>query len=188
MKKEETKIISPTPTNFSKRITSGYKNQQNRETFGKIYLDWRKSLDGNEVAVEDVGKAGTRSTMEEVWICVQRGISALGSVPFYVGLYMRPEKLMPGFGRQQFVYLEACPTPSYLQAIWRYEPQHNKLTYLWSLPTKQRCIDMYNNKQLVPPAEYEMLAHVIDFFDGTLDKLVNQLNNEPYLDPRSNEF
>ncbi len=192
-KKEDSIIITESTAAVekkkSKRITSGYKNKQDRETFGKIYLDWRKSIDGNEIAAEDIGKAGTKSTMDEVWTCVERGKSE-GNLkkPFYVVIIMRSERLMPGFGRQQFAYRESCPTPTYLQTVFRYTPADNKLEYLWALPTKNRCMQMYTNKALVPLSEYELLTHVIDFFEGKLDRMAQGLNGELYIDPLSNIF
>ena len=174
MKKEEVKK--------PKRILSGMTNRQDRETFGKIYLDWRKSVDGNTIAAEDAGKAGTDKTMDNVWECIARGKQDI-KVPFYVLLIMRPERLFPGWGRQQFAFVETCPTPTYLQTVWKYDPRNNQLTYLWSLPTKKRCFDMYQNKQFVPVQEYELLTHVIDFIEGKLDKQAAELNNEKKFDP-----
>jgi len=120
--------------------------------------------------------------MEEVWVTVDRGKQE-HKVPFFVVVLHRKEKLLPNVIRNQFHYRLSCPTPTYLQTVFRYHPNDDELEYYWSLPTKNRCFYMYNQKEFVPPEEYQLLSFVIDFIEGRLDRMAQSLNNEPKPDP-----
>ena len=168
-----------------KRITSGFKNKQDRETVGKIALDLRNEYKADDVApVSDIGENTTRSTMEELWIAVERGRQATDITgSFYVCIVQRKDKLLTNVIRQQFFYRQSCPTPTYLTSVFFYDRDNDELLYHWSLPSKERCFQMYNNKELVPPEEYQLLSFVIDFFEGRLDRTAQELNGEIKPDP-----
>ena len=166
-----------------KRITSGLKNKQDRETVGKIALDLRSEYKADDIApVEDIGKNSTKSTMEELWIAVDRGRHELtGS--FYVCIIQRKDKILTNVIRQQFFYRKSCPTPTYLTSVFFYNRDNDELLFYWSLPSKERCFQMYNNKEFVPPEEYQLLGFVIDFIEGRLDRTAQELNGEINPDP-----
>ncbi len=180
MEKEEVKN--------KKRILSGMKNKQDRYTVGKIALDLKSEYKADDVApVSDIGNNSTRSTMDEIWIAVDRGKQEHKD-PFFVVVLKRKERTLTNVIRQQFMYRKSCPTPTYLQSVFRYIPKDDELEYLWSLPTKQRCMNMYMNKELVPPEEYQLLRFVMDYFEGNLDRMAQTYNNESILDPLSIVF
>ncbi len=173
-----------------KRITSGMKNKQDRDTVGKIALDLRSSYKGDDFAdVSDIGSNSTKTTMEELWVAVDRGrkdTSIIGS--FYVVISQKKERILSNVIRQLFYYRQSCPTPTYLTSVFFYKRDSDELLYLWSLPSKRRCFYMYENKQFVPPEEYELLQFVIDFIEGKLDKMAQLLNKETTPDPLSIVF
>lgn len=177
-------------TKKPKRITSGMKNKQDRETVGKIALDLRSSYQANDLAeVSDIGANSTKSTMEEIWIAVDRGrkdTSITGS--FYVVISQKKERILSNVIRQLFYYRQSCPTPTYLTSVFFYNRTDDELFYLWSLPSKDRCFYMYQNKEFVPPEEYQLLGFVIDFIEGKLDKMAQKLNKEEIVDPLSIVF
>lgn len=162
----------------SKRILNGLKCKQDRISVGKLALELQSQYKTNDTAsLSDIGENSTRSFMDEVWIAVDRGKKEY-TCSFYVVVLHRKEKLLPNVIRNQFFFRLSCPTPSYLQTVFKYNQKDDELEYLWSLPTKQRCTDMYMNKEFVPIEEYQLLSYVIDFMDGKLDRFAQTLNNE----------
>lgn len=175
-------------TTKPKRVLRGMKNKQDRETVGKIALDLRDQFKADDVApVEDIGKNSTKSTMEELWVTVDRGRKDLAG-SFYVCIIQRKDKILTNVIRQQFFYRKSCPTPTYLTSVFYYDRVKDELQYLWSLPSKERCFQMYNNKEFVPIDEYQLLGFVIDFISGKLDNLAQELNGELKPDPLSIVF
>ncbi len=159
-----------------KRILSGMKNKQNRETVGKIITDLKKQYTDKDFAsVSEIGEKATQSLMDKIWEHALEKKEELQCV-FFVNLLKKKDKVT-GAHRTYLYTSIACPTPTFFQSVWRFDPKKEKLEYLWSLPGPQRCVDMYNNKDIVPPEEWELLSYVIRFLDGDLDILCEHLND-----------
>ncbi len=67
-KKEEGLIIDPNETPKPKRILSGMKNKQDRETVGKIITDLKAQYDEKDFAdVSEIGKELTKDLWPTIW-------------------------------------------------------------------------------------------------------------------------
>jgi hypothetical protein len=95
---------------------------------------------------------------------------------FYIVVLTKKEKLMQNVMRNYFFTRQSCPTPQYDQSVFMYNPKDEEITYLWTVPDKETCEIFRENALQVH--ERELLQCVLDFYDGTLDKLAEKLNNE----------
>ncbi len=165
-----------------KRITSGMKNKQDRETVGKIITDLKAQYDEKDFAdVSEIGKELTKDLWSTVWEHVLQKKEELQCI-FFVMLtkYRDP---VSGAGRTFLTTHIACPTPHFFQSVWRFNPDGDQLKYLWSLPGPQRTVDMYNERAYVPIEEWELMRYAIRFLDGDLDKFVVHLNHPSRPEP-----
>lgn len=97
---------------------------------------------------------------------------------FYVIVVTKKERLMPNVLRNYFFARLSCPTPDYDQTVYRYRRTEDQIEFLWVIPSQDTCYLMLENKQQVAPAEYALLNYVVKFYDRTLFKLAQSLNNE----------
>lgn len=165
-----------------KRILSGMKNKQDRETVGKIITDLKAQYDEKDFAdLSEIGKELTKDLWSTIWEHVLQKKEELQCV-FFVMLTKQRDPVT-GAGKTFLTTHIACPTPHFFQSMWRFNPVNDKLEYLWSLPGPQRCVDMYNERAYVPIEEWEMMGYVIRFLDGDLDKLVVHLNHPSRPEP-----
>jgi hypothetical protein len=72
----------------------------------------------------------------------------------------------------------SCPTPFYDSTVYRYERHNDIIHLLWTIPDKETCLILKQNKLIVHPSEYGLLDFVLKFDDGTLLKLAKELNGE----------
>ena len=181
-KKEEGLIIDPNATPKPKRILSGMKNKQDRETVGKIITDLKAQYDEKDFAdVSEIGKELTKDLWSTIWEHVLQKKEELQCV-FFVMLTKQRDPIT-GLGKTFLTTHIACPTPHFFQSMWRFNPKRDELQYLWSLPGPQRCVDMYNERAYVPMEEWQMMGYAIKFLDGDLDKLVVHLNHPSRPEP-----
>jgi len=98
---------------------------------------------------------------------------------FYVEIIFLREKLLQQMVlRSRFFARSSCPTPTYGQHVWRYDFANDELSFLWSLPFKDRAESLKRNPLLLSEDERSMLKLILDFEDGTLESIVRKLNNE----------
>lgn len=95
---------------------------------------------------------------------------------FFIVVLTKKEKLLQNVIRNYFFGRNSCPTPEYDQSVFRYNRKDDALEYLWTLPSKDTCELMYANAMQVQ--EKALLQCVLDFYDGTLEKLAKKWNNE----------
>lgn len=97
---------------------------------------------------------------------------------FYVVVITKNEKLMPNVFRNYFTATQACPTPTYDQSVFKYKHDTGQLEYIWTVPSKDSCLYLLENRHLVVQEEKELLYLVTKFADGSLFKLAKKLNGE----------
>lgn len=96
------------------------------------------------------------------------------------------DPLLDEFGRPYYLvyhnyYLarKSCPTPEYDQTVYQYIYSADALKYLWTIPDKETCLVYRENALFVVEEEKKLLKYILDFFDGSLDRLCRKLNKEP---------
>lgn len=97
---------------------------------------------------------------------------------FYIVVLTKKEPALANVFRNYFVTATCVPTPTYDQAVWRFNHRTQNIELLWVIPNKEDCIMYKQNAAVVDKEEHGLLKYVLDFYDGELDKLAVQLNKE----------
>lgn len=156
--------------------------KQGRDTAGKISYELMQK-DTHPTRVVELGEAMTKDYMEKLWECVDRGKKASHiEGDFYAVVLSKKERLLTNVIRNFFLFRQSCPTPTFCQSVYKYYPKEDKLDLLWTLPSQEGAAVYRDNALLIDPSEKEMLNYVLDYWDGTLDKLAQTLNGEEVYD------
>lgn len=97
---------------------------------------------------------------------------------FYVEVNTKKERLMQNVIRNYFIPRQSCPTPTYDQAVYKYDFENDDIQFLWVLPDKGSCHHLKENALQVHPSERELLLFVLSFYDGSLLDEAKRQNNE----------
>jgi hypothetical protein len=114
---------------------------------------------------------------QEIYTCVENGIKKYEGDFFVVVLYKRERALLNVY-RAYYFPRQSCPTPSYDQIVYKYHRKDRLIELLWVMPDLETATVFQNHALEVSPEEQGLLHFVLDFYDGTLDKLAQKLNNE----------
>lgn len=134
-----------------------------------------------EVPVEEFGKEILQERedyMNHLWQAVDRGLKDYNQDILYIAVLTFRERLLRNVMRNKFVPRQSCPTPTYCQSVFKYEKDHDRLQLLWTIPDRESCTMLLDAAVEVVEEERAVLKHVLDFYDGTLDKLCQQENGE----------
>lgn len=97
---------------------------------------------------------------------------------FFVTSLIKKEKLLVNVIRNYFIPTQDCPTPTYDQTLYRYNHKKDQLEFIWVVPDKDTCETFQENKDIIVPAERQLLQFVLDFYDGTLLRKCKKFNKE----------
>jgi len=97
---------------------------------------------------------------------------------YYVVVLTKRERLIAKTLRNFFFTTQACPTPGYEQAVYEFDPKDETLDFLWIIPSKDMCADLYKKRYLLEFKSDPLLPFVIDFMEGNLLTRAMLLNNE----------
>ena len=114
---------------------------------------------------------------KNIYECIERSKKTFLR-DFYVVVITKKERLMSNVLRNYFTARLSCPTPDYDQTLYYYDNQDESVSFLWTIPSKDTCHLLLENRTEVAPAEWELLQFVLQFADGTLFKKAKQLNGE----------
>lgn len=117
---------------------------------------------------------------QEIYTCIDRGLKKYNGDFYIVVLYKR-ERALLNIYRAYYFPRESCPTPSYDQTVYKYHRKDSMIEFLWVIPDLETATVFKNHAFEIDPAELGLLNFVLDFYDGTLDKLAQRLNNEGIL-------
>lgn len=148
----------------------------NRETVGKISSDLIIKAPETTSPIEQMRESLSEYD-KNVWECIESGKRKF-SGDFYVVVITKNERLMPNVFRNFFLSRLSCPTPEWDQTVYKYKRKTDQVIFMWVIPSKDACIHLTNNRDLVAKEEQQLLQYVLSFNDGTLMKLAKDLNNE----------
>lgn len=97
---------------------------------------------------------------------------------FFIAAIIKKEKLLSNVIRNYFIPTYDCPTPTYDQTIYRYNHKKEDIEFIWAIPDKETCLTLQENKDIVVPEERQLLQYVLDFYDGTLYRMMKKFNGE----------
>jgi hypothetical protein len=105
---------------------------------------------------------------------------------FFICTQLKTETLLshalPTF-REYFIAQATCPTPNYDQNVYKYSASTEEISYIWSIPDRETSHYLFENKLLVDESERQLLDFVLKFADGSLFRLMKELNGEKYDSP-----
>jgi len=122
---------------------------------------------------EEMGESYTKN----VNICLERGKKRYRG-DFFIVVLSRIEVVSNEVFRSSYLHRSSCPTPNYDQIVFHYDSKDDVLRELWVIPDRPTCIDLSNNSLEAKMAGDPLLEHVLNFADGTLDKIMAELNGE----------
>ena len=97
---------------------------------------------------------------------------------FFIVSEGKREALMPNILRNLVLHRKMCPIPHYNQVAYKYHRAQERLEFLWSVPERHTCIEMYGDPLAVPEENQKVLKSVLDFYDDTFLRLSQKMNGE----------
>lgn len=101
---------------------------------------------------------------------------------FFIVTVNQRFRLFSNVCRTYFIDRISCPTPDFDQNVYRINRKTGQIEFLWAIPDKNTCLDMYNDPLAVPEEQLELRKFVFEFYDGTLLNKAKKLNNEEAAD------
>ena len=126
---------------------------------------------------EDIQKEADASYSRNCMDCMESGKKRYKG-DFFVVVLSKTEPLSPSICRSSFLHRYSCPTPNYDQIVYHYKKSDDALTELWVIPGRDKCFELKNNALQAQIEKDPLLPHVLNFADGTLDRLMQKLNGE----------
>ena len=102
------------------------------------------------------------------------------STNFFIEVRCTRNLPQPNAFHDHFVGRKTCPKPAYDQDVYLYDRKNDELHFVWSVPDKQWSYWLLKNPDFFPDERKAILHFVHAFRDGSLYRLMKQLNNEPY--------
>ena len=154
------------------------KTDEKKKTLGQQIIDNYKP-DDYLVPVLDIAEASSEKRAQAVIDCINKWKDIIQEPFFYIEGQLKRERLYNG---QVYRWLigakRACPTPQFDQTVYFYRKQDEHLELVWVTPDRNTANYLRDNALEVVPSEKQLLNYVLDFFDGTLDKIAKTRNGE----------
>lgn len=146
-------------------------------------LDKNDAIGQQHETVGDLTKDMTKDWDSYLEDCILEGKKVLPNKDFFINIVILPDKMAEGFlDRLSMKHTRqvrsSCPTPDYNQVVYHYKHQDNKLSFLWTVPTRDMVGGLLRHRDRVLPQYFDLLIHVLNFADGSLLKLAKHLNGE----------
>jgi len=155
------------------------KNQKTKKltNIGQQYIDIAAKPNFDTVDVKELGDTLHKDYMANLEESAKRGVKAFDG-DFFIEIRTKPEKLISTVLRNYFYPRLTCPTPSYDQTVYKYNHKLDELEFIWVVPSKKICNDLYANRHDLNHINDPLLPYVIDFSDGSMYIRMKKLNKE----------
>lgn len=158
---------------------------KNKETVGEASYRLRSQEDEkiNPIELQREMQKGNNpddsyeSNLLEV---IDRGKKAYDGKKFFVVVLFQKDRLMKNVVRAKFLHRMSCPTPSFDQTVYSYDPKSDDLVYHWSIPEPSTVNFFFYSGGTETPEYRELAQFCRDFLNGDLDKRCAMLNGEAY--------
>jgi len=148
----------------------------NKDTVGKISLELSQKEAPTRDPIE-LQREMHKDYEKHIIECIESNKNHLDG-DFYVEVITKKERLMPNVLRNYFFATQACPTPTWDQAVYKYHRLDEQVRFLWVVPSKDTCELFTYNALEIDKSEHELLNFVLQFNDGSLLRLAKKLNGE----------
>ncbi len=151
--------------------------KKRERSVGSISQELLHKDPGNHTVAEQ-GKEQLKDYLPNLIEAVERGKKEQPSEDFYIVVLTKRERLMQNVFRHYFFTRMSCPTPDYDQAVYHYSAAKDEVEFLWVVPDPVTIRFFMENSFEIPPEDRCLLQFILDFNDGTLDKLARSRNGE----------
>jgi hypothetical protein len=153
---------------------------EKKKTVGSIIGELQQKAPESRDPIE-IQREMLKDYENNVVMAIERGLKTINR-DFYVEVSLKKEKLLEGVLRNYFSERTSCPTPGHDQTVFRYDYASGVVEHLWTIPDRDTSEIFYENALIIVPEERELLKFVLDFYDGTLLRKAQKLNEE---DPKN---
>lgn len=155
-----------------------------KQTVGQTLSDLTaRQLD--KISVTEAWKRKEDDYLKQLIDCAEKNRKVFDG-DFFIVTTLKHEKILstalPTF-REYFIAQQSCPTPNYDQNLYHFDSKQEQIKYIWSIPDRETCHYLIENRSIVDGSERQLLEFVLKFADGTLFTLMKQLNGEKYDSP-----
>jgi hypothetical protein len=153
-----------------------------RKTVGEVYnLTHKAERPETTQDLLDTQKPAAVDYMQKLHKTVRSAVETYPGQPYvFVEAFTRKDKLMVRALVTEFFTRSSCPTPSFNQAVYRYDVKNGRLEFAWQLPSNKRCLHYLANPFSLDEGERLIIGYVHDLKSGALEQLAINLNNEEY--------
>lgn len=124
-----------------------------------------------------------RNYMDDLEKAINKGKEVNPTSDFYVVIHTFRHRVYTNrMYFKRFIQL-SCPTPTNNQTVFRYNVTTKDTEYLWTIPDRYHCQEIYDNALDIDPSLKDLKNFVLDYMTGELDKLAKKLNKEDVLNP-----
>lgn len=144
---------------------------------GRQYLKEASKTNTDTVEIRELSDEMNKGYMDTLIDTALKGKSKYSGT-FYVVVLTKRERLIKKTLRNYFYARKSCPTPSYEQAVYAFNSGDESLKFLWMVPSKKMCGDMYNQRYNIEMVNDPLLPFVVDYVTGRLHVRAIDLNDE----------
>jgi hypothetical protein len=148
-----------------------------KKTMGAVSLELARSAADNTHSAHDQMLECLSDWDKSLFECAE-DFKKRTPTDFYIVVITKKERLMPNVLRNYFTARFSCPTPDYDQTVYRFERKNDVIDFLWTIPSKDTCLQLKEHALAIHPEERQLLQFVLDFADGSLFELAKKLNGE----------
>lgn len=138
-----------------------------KETVGKVSQSLLAKADTKQ-GIVDTERAVNKDYFDHCKECVERKPHSEWKEPWFLITVNKKERLLENVIRRYFFGRKSLPSPEYDQTVWHYHPSSGNMEFLWCIPDKNTCYQIYNNRSEIPTEENHLAKFVIDFMDNRL--------------------
>jgi len=160
---------APTLQEYNKDLTD----------IGKQAYDKASKVSNETVEIRDLSDNMHKGYMDTLKDTAIKGKKKYTNT-FYVVVLTKREKLIAKTMRNYFYARQSCPTPGYEQAVYKFNSKDESLSFLWMVPTKEMCNQMYEQRFCMDLINDPLLPYVVEFIEGGLYRQALTLNGEPF--------
>lgn len=147
-----------------------------KKTVGAIAAELLQKPDG-PTNPQEYQRAQEKDYLAKLLVTAQEGLKLYNS-DFYIVVITKKERLMENVIRNYFFSRKTCPTPDYDQTVYKFNHGKDDIEFLWTIPAKDICFDLLENKHRITREEQDLLECVMRYAEGTLMKLAQSENKE----------
>jgi len=144
---------------------------------GKQYIEQASKINTDTVQVRELSNEMNKSYMDTLIDTAIEGKKKYTGI-FYVVVLTKRERLIAKTMRNYFIARQSCPTPSYEQAVYKFDSSDENLQFLWIVPSKEICRSMYASRYNLEMQNDPLLPFVVDYLEGRLYDKAIELNNK----------